>query len=76
MSFIIYNVKGKDDILKEDNNTDDVDRIIQGKSIPLNNHRIKGNRRKKAIIRYIHNNKEDQEQNIKTTFFLFHLFRN
>merc|ERR1712237_157299 len=33
-------------------------------------------RRKAAIIRYFRNNKEDQEQKIKTTMLLFHPFRN
>merc|ERR1712237_139920 len=33
-------------------------------------------RRKAEIIRYFRNNKEDQEQNIKTTMLLFHPFRN
>ena len=34
------------------------------------------NRRKAAIIRYFQNNKEDQEQHIKTTMLLFYPFRN
>merc|ERR1712237_109259 len=71
------NEKGKDDNLKEDDNIDEVDAIIEGNSIQLkHNIGFIRKRRKAAIIRYFRNNKEDQEQNIKTTMLLFHPFRN
>ena len=71
------NEKGKDDNIKEDDNIDEVDAINEGNYIELNyNMGFIRRRRKAAIIRYFRNNKEDQEQNIKTTMLLFHPFRN
>ena len=68
--------KRKDYNIKEDNNIDDEDGIIQGNSFPFkNNIGFIRTRRKTAIIWYFYNNKEDHEQNIKTNMFLFHPFR-
>ena len=65
--------KGKDDNVKEDDNIDEVDAINEGNYIQLNNNMgFIRRRRKAAIIRYFRNNKEDQEQHIKTTMLLFY----
>ena len=71
------NDKGQDDKLQEDDNIDQVDAIIPGQALPLKNGMgFLRRRRKGAIIRYFQNNKEDIEQQVKTTMLLFHPFRN
>ena len=71
------NDKGQDDKLQEDDNIDQVDAIIPGQALPLKNGMgFLRRRRKGAIIRYFRNNKEDIEQQVKTTMLLFHPFRN
>ena len=71
------NDKGQDDKLQEDDNIDQVDAIIPGQALPLKNGMgFLRRRRKGAIIRYFRNNKEDIEQQVKTTMLLFHHFRN